>query len=625
MSDFRIQTDGEGHLLSLRHAADPYGMNWVEGATPWGTVKISLDSQAFGSGDDREQACPIHVQIERELTAQGTLRERYTFTNASDYAIYTQVGDISICTCFNDSYESAEICRTQRCHAHVWCGGAVSWVMALRMGGEGPHLGLALTEGSLEHYSVRRDASQMSNDRGDILLHPAPMRLEPGESSCIAWELFWFETRAQFFERLATFPGYISVTADRYVAFQGETIHLTSSGSPASLTLRCDTPGEKRVRFVRDGRETHADVLFLPDFQHLTEARVRFIAERQQCMEAGSPLYGAYLIYDNETERQYYSHVHDHNAARERMGMGVLIARWLRSHPDEALQKSLENYLDFVYRELFDAATGTVYNDYRRSLEWHRLYNYAWAILLFSEVYQLTGNVKSLRDSARAYLRFCECGGTDFYAICLDECALCRQLEAEGLDALASAAREGFRRHAETLLALDVQYRPMEVNYEQSIVQPAMETMLCAYEYFGDARYLESARRHLRLLELFNGSQPNYHMNEVAMRHWDGYWFGKRRLFGDTLPHYWSALTGHAFMHYAALTGEAAWRQRGEAALRAPLCLFTPEGRASCAWLWPLTVNDQPAHGADPWANDQDWAMYYYLIWHDGLRRKTAK
>ena len=53
-----------------------------------------------------------------------------------------------------------------------------------------------------------------------------------------------------------------------------------------------------------------------------------------------------------------------------------------------------------------------------------------------------------------------------------------------------------------------------------------------------------SARKQLDVLELFNGIEPSYHLREVAIRHWDGYWFGKRKLYGDTFPHYWSALTG---------------------------------------------------------------------------------
>jgi len=69
--------------------------------------------------------------------------------------------------------------------------------MALRMGGEAPHLGLVLTEGSLCGYSVERNQIEErcgSNDRGDFILHPSPVNmLAPGESFSVAWTLFWHD------------------------------------------------------------------------------------------------------------------------------------------------------------------------------------------------------------------------------------------------------------------------------------------------------------------------------------------------------------------------------------------------------------------------------------------------
>ena len=90
--------------------------------------------------------------------------------------------------------------------------------------------------------------------------------------------------------------------------------------------------------------------------------------------------------------------------------------------------------------------------------------------------------------------------------------------------------------------ALD--YPAHEVNYEQSIVAPATNILLQTYIVTNETKYLDAAKIQLDVLELFNGLQPDYHLYETAIRHWDGYWFGKRRLYGDTFPHYWSALTG---------------------------------------------------------------------------------
>ena len=32
-----------------------------------------------------------------------------------------------------------------------------------------------------------------------------------------------------------------------------------------------------------------------------------------------------------------------------------------------------------------------------------------------------------------------------------------------------------------------------------------------------------------------NGNQPDHKRHEIPIRHWDGYWFGRNRMFGDTL------------------------------------------------------------------------------------------
>ncbi|MDR3170300.1 MAG: hypothetical protein LBU17_01585, partial [Treponema sp.] len=171
---FDIEADGDV-LLGLRFPDDPYNMNWIEGTVPWGTVKVP-DA--------------ISISVKREYTPQNSLRETYCFTNKSNFPFFTQIGDIGIYTPFNDSYHEAKFCLHNRCHAHIWCGGTSSHVMALRMGGEAPHLGLVLTKGSLAHYSVERDISLLCNDRGDFIIHPSAMELLPGESAVVEWELF---------------------------------------------------------------------------------------------------------------------------------------------------------------------------------------------------------------------------------------------------------------------------------------------------------------------------------------------------------------------------------------------------------------------------------------------------
>jgi hypothetical protein len=57
--------------------------------------------------------------------------------------------------------------------------------------------------------------------------------------------------------------------------------------------------------------------------------------------------------------------------------------------------------------------------------------------------------------------------------------------------------------------------------------------------------------------------------------------------------------------------------RRAEDAIRSNLSLFSPDGRASCTYIYPLAVNDRGSRFADLHANDQDWALV-----HDPQRRE---
>ena len=121
-------------------------------------------------------------------------------------------------------------------------------------------------------------------------------------------------------------------------------------------------------------------------------------------------------------------------------------------------------------------------------------------------------------------------------------------------------------------------------------------------------------------LKALQWHQPSYRMNEIAIRHWDGYWFGKRQTYCNVYPHYWSAITAAAYHRYAQCIANsdpqvaADYQRRAEPCVRDNLCLFFEDGRATCAFVMPRRVNGEPAHYADAYANDQDWALMYYLM-----------
>ena len=163
------------------------------------------------------------------------------------------------------------------------------------------------------------------------------------------------------------------------------------------------------------------------------------------------------------------------------------------------------------------------------------------------------------------------------------------------------------------------------MKYEQTIVAPAV-TILAAYAALveRDGKVDAILPDLVDMLARFNGNQPDHRLGGIAIRHWDGYWFGKRHVYGDTL-HQHSALSARAFAWYARAGGDAAWRRRAERTYRNVLAMFEPDGRTTAAYMLPLTVTmvnrdgslAEPTRrvlGPDPLANDQDSALYNAMV-----------
>ena len=591
-----ILEEEKGTLRRIAFADDPWGMNWVSEGHPWGSMTAPEG---------------IARDAERRVLDDETVEETYTFTNTMQEEIRCPEGSVAIEVSLNDNYLAADICLTQRCHAHIWCGGEVAWILALRMGGQAPHLGLWLTEGAIGSYSVHRSLTEshcVSNTRGVFLLHPVSFSLSPGETKVIQWRLFRYEGRADGERILKEKFGPLYITSDQWVPFQGEKIKWTGG------EVDTDGIGEVSRTWQVNGRTTHATWRVMPSPEKLLQQRARFIVTKQQCNDSDSRLDGAYLIYDNETGKLCYSHeIPDHNSARERLGMGALVAIYLQHNQDSEASRSLRRYADFILREVYEESTHTVYDDAGYAEERHRLYNEPWTAIFFMEMYRLTREPVWIDRAADVMESYYQWGGDKFYAIGIPMTDLVALLREAGRKDRAEELRELFVRHAEKIAEVGIHYPTSEVDYEQSIVAPAVNMLLMGYQLSGKQKLLEATQEQMNLLLLFQGMQPDYHLNEVAIRHWDGYWFGKRRMLGDTFPHYWSSLSGIAFARYGQITGEKAWLDRAEQNLRGSLPLFFEDGSASCAMVYPRSVNGEQAHFYDPWANDQDWGLYYYF------------
>ncbi|MDR0963608.1 MAG: hypothetical protein LBM60_03220 [Clostridium sp.] len=607
-------------MRSLIHPKDPYAMNWIAGEAQWGTV-----------------VCPpaLSFETKREQTDDG-ICERFTFTNTSSKDVFIQTGDISIAVPFNDHCEQNSNCLTGRCHAHVWCGLDVSYIMALRVGGEAPHLGLCLTKGSLSTYSIERGTKGDSKERGDILLHPAPFTLEPGKLYELEWVLIWHEGEEDFYQKCRTLSRFIEIRAERYVCeyhqplqFQiipsfsfeaGEVRAQRFDAPPTTLNIQddiieiqdvFDKPGIVEYLIQIGTVKTLCRFLVQLPIEELVQKRCEFITTKQQYHNPNSCLRGAYLIYDNEERKMHYDAELNHNAGRERIVMGTLLADYLQTHPNQAMEESLRQYTEFVYRELFDEATGEVFQDAGREQATSRLSHYPWTAQFFIELYILTSENKYIADAYKTMKYYYEHGGLAYYAVEVPDVELIYYMEILGMENEVRTMQGYLYHHARFMLKRGTDYPVFGVAFDQRTVASAAVRLMKCSMAMREKGFLAAAEEHLKILMNFTAHQPDCRLYESALRHWDGFYSGKRHGFADTHPNHWSAVTGNVWACYADITGKAELQKKAIACFDSAMALFGADGSAACVHYAPYRMNGTRMQGVDPWANDQDFALYY--------------
>lgn len=674
-ANFNITVDSDtGAILSIVNPKDNATMNWIGGPdnTPWqplgnrwglgyadlGNLHRAYWDQAVvtAQGDRIKSSYRIdnlQLDVTRALNkASAGFQECYSFTNTGDKRLSLNdagTESLAISTPFNDHYTSTSNVLEHRAHAHIWAsGGGSSWVKQTRMGLRGPHLGLVLTEGALAGYSVQsRNTITSSNTRGFFLLHPDLASLESKESSQVCWTMFWHNDWDDFFKQCKDRSSqFVHVESSNLTVAVGETANLTLSSSGDNISFpegklvsegdgqylasfQPSTPGEHRLSLsTGQGAQQRISTIVLnavSNIDNLIRSRVRYIATKQQLSPSFSDQSkaGAYAVYDNQMDGIVtFDTAPDRNTGRERVGMGVFVARWLQANPDPDIERSLRIYYDYVNNKLQDSS-GYVYSGPIGSGDsQERLYNWPWVMQLHLAMAKSGNKMVTSHGnySATPIQRFLDTvenfysiGGKNLYAIGLPI--------YEGLNFLKESENQTALQHVLHLFTLHgkqiaengANYPAFEVNYEQSIIAPAANILLELYRFTGLHTWLEAAQGHFDRLEAFGGKQPDFHLHDIAIRHWDGYWFGKDRMWGDTFPHYWSTLTALAMHHYAIATDDMSYETRAEGILRANLVLFTEEGRGHCAFIYPVSVDGRKGYYNDPYANDQDWALAHLL------------
>jgi len=580
----------------------------------------------------------LTLRLRQSIEPDEQLTQSYTLTNTSKAAIKLAEGDFGIRIPLPDNYPDAITALTRRSNVHIWTGGSTAWMNAIRMNGNGPHLGMVLSQGALTSYSIA-DRPWDSNNRGTFVVHPPALDLAPGQNATITWLLFWNKGWEDFFRQALRTPAFVRLQADSYVAQPGQSLHITaeSNGSLAGAKMTVNgqpidvhvtgtrleatflptSPGDQRVELTQGDARTFLLAYAAPDPLALIDARVRFIMDHQQVLAPGRPVDGAFVAYDNETGQQILQRVPDHNAGRERIAMGILLAQYLSRTKDPQLRarlrQSLDRYWSFVHSHLQDS-TGTVFNDTDEPSQ--RPYNYPWVARFHLAMYQATNDMRYLDAFVSTIRAYYARGGQHFYPVDLPI--------SDGLAALGQAKRNAeygellglFRAHADWIISIGTAMPKSEVNYEQGIVGPASGILIEVYGATKERKYLDAATPFLNGLFAFNGEQPDYRLHDAAIRHWDDYWFGKGKLYGDTFPQWLSTITATVLEDLAQANPARAseYHERALHILANNLPLFTLQGKAACAYVYPLTVNGKPGRFYDPWANDQDWALVHYLL-----------
>lgn len=180
-TEFSIQTDySSGGIQKIMNKNDLYNMNWVftsDGSLfkwqidefAWGLGHVTLTNGSKTETFNWKKVSIINTTTEgivyeykfpdfklsviRTFNTEGDFTETYRFENTCTSTI--KLENIGIYTTFYDNYlAGSKICQINNCNAHVWTGNNSSYINAVRMGGEAPHLGLVLTEGNVENYEI---------------------------------------------------------------------------------------------------------------------------------------------------------------------------------------------------------------------------------------------------------------------------------------------------------------------------------------------------------------------------------------------------------------------------------------------------------------------------------------
>jgi hypothetical protein len=602
-SGFAITSRGPGRWQT------PYETEWrAEGATA------------------RHRPLPgLELEVRRQVTGDR-YTETYTWTNTGDEPL--RITGLALNVPVRDVYDGAVDALARSCHAHVFTGGAWSWVLAEPMAGTPPLLGTIVRTGALWAYSIEsRNSVTWSDIRGHVVVHPADharnpeafggqpvLDLAPGEEYVLGWDIGWYDDRESFLAATDAPAELPSLTASLGTDFD---VRLAEGATLADDALTSSAHGVRHIDIERAGHRSRTAVAFLAPVRELVEARVARIIDEHRPVERPEPERYAFLPVDTRTGLRHTENGwQDWTDGAERVGMAVLLqqARMRGWGVQEAIDAALQGFSRFA-RERLVAPDGSVRRGSRPAPEMLRLYNTPWLAHFFHDQFVLYGDPADLDLAAQVLEASYDLGARDHLLIGNPEAmaAVAASFDERGDTARAKRLRETLVEHALGFAERGTALPRHEVSYEQSMVAPLASLLAVACDMAQDERLLTALRQAVRWLRAFGGPQPHVRLRDIGIRHWDGYWFGIERLWGDTFPHYWSVLTAIALRQLPEALRDAETERVAEAIFAANLVDFTADGLATCAFIMPSCVDGRSAHRPDPLMNDQDWALALLL------------
>ncbi|RVX40284.1 hypothetical protein EDD27_2686 [Nonomuraea polychroma] len=645
--DGRVVLGAEAAPVAFEHAADPDRLylldesieSWHGPDHSWGAgfvitscgagrwqAPYAVEWRSDGVIARHRPVAGLELEIDRRVAGERYV-ETYRWTNTGSKPL--EITGIGVNVPIRDVYDGAAASLARSCHAHVFTGGAWAWVLAEPMSGTPPLLGAIVREGALWAYSVEsRNSATGSDVRGHLVVHPTDharnpaafggqpvIELLPGESYTLRWELGWYANREAFLAATDAPARLPSLTAPVGAVLGIDLAEGTTLFAGPDLTSY--EHGVKHVDLERDGRRSRAAVAFLAPVRELAEARAARILGEHRPVERPEPERSAFVPVDTRTGlRQAENGWQDWTDGAERVGMAVLLqqARMRGWGDTAAIDEALRGFARFA-RECLVLPDGSVRRGSRPATHGLRLYNTPWLSHFFHDQFALYGDAADLDLAARLLEASYALGVRDHLLIGHAEAvvAVTTSLEEHGDPARAKVLRDALTEHALGFAGRGTELPAHEVSYEQSMVAPLVSLLATAYDLTPDDRLLSALRTATRWLRAFGGPQPHVRLRDIGIRHWDGFWFGIDRQWGDTFPHYWSVLTAVALRQLPDVLRTEDCERVADAIFTANLVDFGPDGQATCAFMMPSCVDGRPAHQPDPLANDQDWALALLL------------